>query len=125
MSTQPPLESLLLARLAPVFADIQMEPIPEGQDKAPLTSFFFNTTGPVNRLAHTGTLTLHFNEEDVLDALQRAYATEADIIAALPSETPHYTITGVRLLARGPVFNDDLAFLGVECAYTVEYTIRR
>ena len=37
----------------------------------------------------------------------------------------HYTITGVRLQARGPVFNDDLAFLGVECAYTVEYTIRR
>ena len=77
-------------------------------------------------LAHTGTLTLHFNEEDVLAALQRAYATEADIIAALPSELPeHYTITGVRLQARGPVFNDDLAFLGVECAYTVEYTIRR
>ena len=74
---------------------------------------------------HTGTLTLHFNEEDVLGALQRAYATEADIIAALPSATAHYTITGVRLQARGPVFNDDLAFLGVECAYTVEYTIRR
>ena len=103
-----------------------MEPIPEGQEKAPLTSFFFNTTGPVNRLTHTGTLTLHFNEEDdVLAALQRAYATEADIIAALPSATAHYTITGVRLQARGPVFNDDLAFLGVECAYTVEYTIRR
>ena len=49
MSTQPALEKLLLTRLA-LFADIQMEPIPEGQDKAPLTSFFFNTTGPVNRL---------------------------------------------------------------------------
>ena len=125
MSTQPPLEKLLLTQLAPVFADIQMEPIPEGQEKAPLTSFFFNTTGPVNRLTYAGTLTLHFNEEDVLAALQRAYATEAEIIAALPSETDHYTITGVRLQARGPVFNDDLAFLGVECAYTVEYTIRR
>ena len=102
-----------------------MEPIPEGQEKAPLTSFFFNTTGPVNRLTYAGTLTLHFNNDDVLDALQRAYSTEADIIAALPSTTAHYTITGVRLQARGPVFNDDLAFLGVECAYTVEYTIRR
>ena len=64
----------------------------------------------------------------MLDALQRAYATEAEIIAALPSARDyytHYTITGVRLQARGPVFNDDLAFLGVECAYTVEYTIRR
>ena len=125
MSTQPPLESLLLTRLATVFADIQMEPIPEGQEKPPLASFFFNTTGPVNRLAYTGTLTLHFNNDDVLDALQRAYATEAEIIAALSGEGTPYTITGVRLQARGPVFNDDLAFLGVECAYTVEYTIRR
>ena len=83
MSTQPALEKLLLTRLATVFADIQMEPIPEGQEKPPLTSFFFNTTGLVNRLAYTGTLTLHFNNDDVLDALQRAYATEADIIAAL------------------------------------------
>ena len=32
MSTQPPLEKLLLTRLATVFADIQMEPIPEGQE---------------------------------------------------------------------------------------------
>ena len=148
MSTQPPLESALRPRLETVFADIQMEPIPEGQDKAPLASFFFNTTGPGNRLSYTGTLTLHFNEDDALAALRRAYATENDIIAALPGEvivnrvtgevvvavppganeddyyTP-YTITGVRLQARGPVFNDDLAFLGVECAYTVEYTIRR
>ena len=76
----------------------------------------FNTTGLVNRLAYTGTLTLHFGNDDVLDALQRAYATEAEIIAALSGEGTHYTITGVRLQARGPVFNDDLAFLGVECA---------
>ena len=131
MSTQPPLESALWPRLATVFPDVLMEPVPEGRE--PLTSFFFNTTGPVNRRTYTGTLTLHFNEEDVLDALKRAYATENDIIAALPGEVlssmpgedPPYTITGVRLLARGPVFNDDLAFLGVECAYTVEYTIRR
>ena len=45
MSTQPPLESALRPRLETVFADIQMEPIPEGQEKSPLTSFFFNTTG--------------------------------------------------------------------------------
>ena len=145
---QPPLESALRPRLETVFADIQMEPIPEGQEKSPLTSFFFNTTGPSNRLTYFGTLTLHFNDDDVLAALQRAYATEAEIIAALPGEVialkstgevvvavppgadeddyyTYYTITGVRLQARGPVFNDDLAFLGVECAYTVEYTIRR
>ena len=84
----------------------------------------------------------------MLDALQRAYATEAEIIGALTGEVialkntgevvvavppgadednyhMPYTIAGVRLQARGPVFNDDLAFLGVECAYTVEYTIRR
>ena len=111
------------ARLETVFADIQMEPVGAqpplessfstrsgrwrtskwiAEAQTPLTSFFFNTTGPVNRLTHTGTLTLHFNEDDVLDALQRAYATEAEIIAALPSATAHYTITGVRLQARGP-----------------------
>ena len=32
MSTQPPLESALRPRLETVFADIQMEPIPEGQE---------------------------------------------------------------------------------------------
>ena len=82
-------------------------------------------------MTHTGTLTLHFNDDDVFAALQRAYATEAEIIAALPGEVialkstgevvvavppgadeddyyTYYTITGVRLQARGPVFNDDL-----------------
>ena len=48
---QPPLESALRPRLAPVFPDVQPEPVVEGLEKSPLTSFFFRTRRDrVNRL---------------------------------------------------------------------------
>ena len=64
-----------------------MEPIPEGQEKRRSRRSSSTRRGRSTALAYTGTLTLHFNEDDVLAALQRAYATEAEIIAALPSRS--------------------------------------
>ena len=84
-------------------------PIPEGQEPVAEARrsrrSSFNTTGPVNRLAYTGTLTLHFNNDDVLDALQRAYATEAEIIAALSGEGTHYTPSRACGYRRGGPFS--------------------
>ena len=133
MSTQPPLES---AAADPPGDGVRGHPNGAhtgGAGKAPLTSFFFNTTGPVNRLD------LHRHADPAFQRMttcstrcngptprkRRSSPRCPERSSPRPERTTPYTITGVRLQARGPVFNDDLAFLGVECAYTVEYTIRR
>ena len=119
------LELHIEAKLRPLFADLELEPVAD--DSKAMTTFAFATTAGNNRLQRTGTLALHFYGATPIAAINRASERELEIEAALSAtESTRYTITAAQFDTRAPITDEETGeFINVECTYSVQYTIRR